>query len=50
MSTRAKYLGAQGVVVDGCFRDVNEHRGMGFPVGGVVVVVVVFADWLRIAC
>jgi len=33
MSTRAKYLGAQGVVVDGCFRDINEHRGMGFPVG-----------------
>jgi regulator of RNase E activity RraA len=37
MSTRAKYLGAQGVVVDGCFRDINEHRGMGFPVGGFVV-------------
>lgn len=32
MSTRAKYLGAQGVVIDGNFRDVNEHRGMGFPV------------------
>jgi regulator of RNase E activity RraA len=32
MSTRAKYLGAQGVVVDGNFRDINEHRGMGFPV------------------
>lgn len=32
MSTRAKYVGAQGVVVDGCFRDINEHRGMGFPV------------------
>jgi len=32
MSTRAQYLGAQGVVIDGCFRDVNEHREMGFPV------------------
>ncbi|GAB7322541.1 hypothetical protein MBLNU13_g03462t2 [Cladosporium sp. NU13] len=31
MSTRAKYLGAQGVVIDGNFRDINEHRGMGFP-------------------
>ncbi|KAH0372936.1 RraA-like protein, partial [Aureobasidium melanogenum] len=34
MSTRAKYLGAQGVVVDGNFRDLNEHRDMGFPVFG----------------
>lgn len=32
MSTRAKYLGAQGAVIDGNFRDVNEHRAMGFPV------------------
>lgn len=32
MSTRAKYLGAQGVVIDGNFRDVNEHRDLGFPV------------------
>ncbi|KAI4719173.1 RraA-like protein [Aureobasidium sp. EXF-10727] len=32
MSTRAKYLGAQGVVVDGNFRDLNEHREMQFPV------------------
>lgn len=32
MSTRAKYLGAQGVIVDGNFRDLNEHREMGFPV------------------
>ncbi|KAH6684793.1 ribonuclease E inhibitor RraA/Dimethylmenaquinone methyltransferase [Halenospora varia] len=31
MSTRAKYLGAQGVVIDGNFRDVNEHRDLGFP-------------------
>ncbi|KAI7525098.1 RraA-like protein [Hortaea werneckii] len=31
MSTRAKYLGALGVVIDGNFRDVNEHRGMKFP-------------------
>lgn len=33
MSTRAQYLGAKGVVIDGCFRDVGEHREMGFPVG-----------------
>lgn len=32
MSTRAKYLGAQGVVIDGNFRDLNEHRDMNFPV------------------
>ena len=32
MSTRAKYLGAQGVVIDGNFRDVNEHRDLGLPV------------------
>ncbi|KAH0362593.1 RraA-like protein, partial [Aureobasidium melanogenum] len=31
MSTRAKYLGAQGVVIDGNFRDLNEHREMNFP-------------------
>jgi regulator of RNase E activity RraA len=35
MSTRAKYLGAQGVVIDGNFRDINEHRGMGFPVSSI---------------
>jgi regulator of RNase E activity RraA len=35
MSTRAKYLGALGVVVDGNFRDVGEQRGLGFPVGCV---------------
>ncbi|KAF9876832.1 DlpA domain-containing protein [Colletotrichum karsti] len=32
MSTRAKYLGAQGVVIDGRMRDVGEHNEMGFPV------------------
>lgn len=32
MSTRAQYLGAQGVVTDGRCRDLEEHRGMGFPV------------------
>jgi len=31
MSTRAKYLGAQGVIIDGNFRDINEHRDLGFP-------------------
>ena len=34
MSTRAKRLGAQGVVIDGRMRDVGEHREMGFPVSG----------------
>ncbi|KAI1506170.1 ribonuclease E inhibitor RraA/Dimethylmenaquinone methyltransferase [Biscogniauxia marginata] len=32
MSTRASYLGAGGVVIDGRTRDVNEHRELGFPV------------------
>jgi len=32
MSTRAKFLGAKGVVVDGNVRDLGEHREMGFPV------------------
>ncbi|KAK9465668.1 ribonuclease E inhibitor RraA/Dimethylmenaquinone methyltransferase [Lipomyces arxii] len=32
MTTRAKYLGAEGVVVDGRFRDILEQREMGFPV------------------
>jgi regulator of RNase E activity RraA len=29
MSTRAKHLGAAGVIIDGRFRDVNEHRALG---------------------
>lgn len=32
MSTRAQVLGAQGVVVDGYFRDINEHRDLNFQV------------------
>ncbi|KAJ4004022.1 hypothetical protein NW752_010896 [Fusarium irregulare] len=32
MSTRAQYLGAQGVVIDGRMRDINEHRQLKFPV------------------
>ena len=32
MSTRAQKLGARGVIIDGNFRDVNEHRDLGFPV------------------
>jgi regulator of RNase E activity RraA len=35
MSTRAKFLGAQGVVIDGRMRDVNEHNEMGFPVSAL---------------
>lgn len=32
MSTRAQVQGAAGAVVDGRFRDVAEHRALGFPV------------------
>lgn len=32
MSTRAKILGAEGVVIDGNFRDLLEHRELGMPV------------------
>lgn len=32
MSTRAKFLGAGGVVVDGRIRDVREHIEKEFPV------------------
>lgn len=32
MSTRAKHLGAQGVVVDGRIRDLAEHREKNFHV------------------
>ncbi|KAH7381369.1 RraA-like protein [Phaeosphaeria sp. MPI-PUGE-AT-0046c] len=31
MSTRAKYLGAAGAVIDGRFRDLEEHRALNFP-------------------
>lgn len=29
MSTRAQQAGAAGVVIDGRFRDINEHRDLG---------------------
>ncbi|OQV03022.1 hypothetical protein CLAIMM_08122 [Cladophialophora immunda] len=32
MSTRAQASGAAGTVVDGRIRDVQEHRGLGYPV------------------
>ncbi|KAF4499240.1 ribonuclease e inhibitor rraa dimethylmenaquinone methyltransferase [Fusarium agapanthi] len=32
MSTRAKYLGAEGVVINGRVRDINEHKEFNFPV------------------
>ncbi|QGI71104.1 hypothetical protein CEK26_003441 [Fusarium fujikuroi] len=32
MSTRAKYSGAVGTVVDGTFRDLQDHRKLGYPV------------------
>lgn len=31
MSTRAKYLGAEAVVIDGRFRDLEEHKELQFP-------------------
>ncbi|MCJ1467353.1 hypothetical protein MMC07_005977 [Pseudocyphellaria aurata] len=35
MSTRARYLNAAGTIVDGRFRDLQEHRKLNFPVGRV---------------
>ena len=32
MSTRAKYSGAAGTIVDGRIRDLQEHRDLDFPV------------------
>ncbi|KAJ4178883.1 hypothetical protein NW767_014754, partial [Fusarium falciforme] len=32
MSTRAKYLSAGGVIVDGRVRDIGEHQNMQFPI------------------
>jgi regulator of RNase E activity RraA len=32
MSTRAKYLGAAGTIVDGRFRDLDEQKALDFPV------------------
>jgi len=32
LSTRAQYLGAKGVIIDGRIRDLQEQREMGFPV------------------
>lgn len=32
MATRAQKLGATGIVIDGNFRDINEHRELGMPV------------------
>ncbi|KAF2160904.1 hypothetical protein M409DRAFT_70191 [Zasmidium cellare ATCC 36951] len=31
MATRAQKLGAKGIVIDGNFRDINEHRELGMP-------------------
>jgi regulator of RNase E activity RraA len=33
MSTRAKASGAVGSVIDGRFRDLQEQRDLGYPVG-----------------
>lgn len=32
MSTRAKASGAEGTVIDGRFRDLDEQRGLEYPV------------------
>ncbi|KAF5573698.1 dlpA-like protein [Fusarium pseudocircinatum] len=32
MSTRAKYSGAVGTVVDGTFRDLQDHRKLDYPI------------------
>lgn len=32
MSGRAKYSGAAGTVVDGYFRDLQEHRDLEYPI------------------
>lgn len=40
MSTRAKFLGAQAVMIDGRMRDINEHREMGFPVRPLIAIIV----------
>ncbi|CAK7268516.1 hypothetical protein SEPCBS57363_003133 [Sporothrix epigloea] len=32
MSTRARYRGAVGTVIDGRLRDLQEHRDLGYPV------------------
>ena len=32
MSLRAQMIGAQGVIIDGRLRDLQEHRDLGFPV------------------
>jgi regulator of RNase E activity RraA len=34
MSQRAQVSGAVGTVVDGRVRDLQEHRGLGYPVSG----------------
>ena len=32
MSTRAKHLGAEAVIIDGRMRDIREHQNLGFSV------------------
>ena len=32
MSRRARKLNTIGTVIDGCIRDLQEHRDLGFPV------------------
>ena len=38
MSTRAKFLQAEGVIVDGRIRDIQEHNGIKFPVSITIII------------
>lgn len=46
MSTRAKYLGAEAVVIDGRFRDLEEHKELQFPVSSTSFFVTTSQDSL----
>ncbi|KAK0283628.1 hypothetical protein LTR35_006087 [Friedmanniomyces endolithicus] len=49
MSTRAKYSGALGTIVDGRLRDLQEHRDLEFPVFARDVGTTAPAETMRVA-
>ncbi|KAK1062959.1 hypothetical protein LTR74_009906 [Friedmanniomyces endolithicus] len=49
MSTRAKYSGAVGTIVDGRLRDLQEHRDLEFPVFARDVGTTAPAETMRVA-
>ncbi|KAK0945767.1 hypothetical protein LTR29_002879 [Friedmanniomyces endolithicus] len=49
MSTRAKYSGAVGTIVDGRLRDLQEHRDLDFPVFARDVGTTAPAETMRVA-